>query len=106
SVLLSQLRPPTSTLFPSTTLFRSWYHSRGLPAHRPGFSYFRSHPPAPVRRTVSAGRSVLPGRRRLRRTYDLENESPMNRNDWIEIGRATSELQSRENLVCRLLLEK
>src|SRR5690606_41065030 len=27
-------------------------------------------------------------------------------NLWMEIGRAPSELQSRENLVCRLLLEK
>src|SRR5436309_5813371 len=26
--------------------------------------------------------------------------------DFVEIGRAPSELQSRENLVCRLLLEK
>src|SRR6266511_2774071 len=61
-------RPPRSTLFPYTTLFRS----------RPG----RGRPP-PVRRA--------PGRRRCTRPRSEEH---------------TSELQSRENLVCSLLLEK
>src|SRR5436309_7610186 len=59
-------RPPRSTLFPYTTLFRS---TRALPKRSPTWS-----PPA----TPSAGRSE----------------------------EHTSELQSRENLVCRLLLEK
>src|SRR5207302_5522655 len=62
-------RPPRSTLFPYTTLFRS-----GTP---------RS-----LARVRLAARSVQP-----RRVYLRSEEH-------------TSELQSRENLVCRLLLEK
>src|SRR6266511_4692096 len=61
-------RPPRSTLFPYTTLFRS--------------------PRRPSRR--SPGR-VLPTGHSQRRCRSEEH---------------TSELQSRENLVCRLLLEK
>src|SRR3712207_7538159 len=74
-------RPPRSTLFPYTTLFRS-RHRTGVPARRSGVG------PRLRRRPVQP---ALPGcRDRLLR----------------EIGRATSELQSRQYLVCRLLLEK
>src|SRR5436309_6521229 len=66
-------RPPRSTLFPYTTLFRS--------------------------------SSVMPG-------LSSWSIACMNRSSWM-IGSCrrrseehTSELQSRENLVCRLLLEK
>src|SRR5690606_42042803 len=83
-------RPPTSTLFPYTTLFRSRrsYAGEGFPgadrAHRPGR---RAAPglPGPLVR----GR---PGRGRPAAARRSEEH--------------TSELQSRENLVCRLLLEK
>src|SRR3712207_7175774 len=74
-------RPPRSTLFPYTTLFRSAPRARGLlrpPAPRP--------PPAP-------GRSLRPGRGRGARSASRSEEH-------------TSELQSRQYLVCRLLLEK
>src|SRR5690606_39789791 len=37
---------------------------------------------------------------------DLDINGLYNANTPVEIGRHTSELQSRENLVCRLLLEK
>src|SRR5438105_12816491 len=70
-------RPPRSTLFPYTTLFRS----RGL---LPGRT--RAAPPAPSA-AASAQHAAGPG-------------NP---------GRSeehTSELQSRVDLVCRLLLEK
>src|SRR5437870_9126442 len=74
-------RPPTSTLFPYTTLFRS------------------SH----VR--VAAG---LVGRERARVTHHLvplaESERRFGRGERSE--EHTSELQSRGHLVCRLLLEK
>src|SRR5258707_6080659 len=75
-------RPPRSTLFPYTTLFRS-QHSRVLAAgaaHR-------------HRRTAGLERQafLLEGRHAL---YDLRSEEH------------TSELQSRQYLVCRLLLEK
>src|SRR5436309_10813695 len=73
-------RPPRSTLFPYTTLFRS-------PAGR--CTPDRDDPRRGGARHPS--RSVQPGGPRLVRLRSEEH---------------TSELQSRENLVCRLLLEK
>src|SRR2546426_8470324 len=66
-------RPPRSTLFPYTTLFRS-------------------------------GAEQLHGQRPIGRTGldELERLGIL----FEQIGRATSELQSPCNLVCRLLLEK
>src|SRR2546427_3508866 len=76
-------RPPRSTLFPYTTLFRS--QRRG--ADRPG------EPGPPPRRRVV--RLHLHRRRRdERRAGRFRSEEH------------TSELQSQSNLVCRLLLEK
>src|SRR5438067_6673518 len=73
-------RPPRSTLFPYTTLFRS--------------SGLRRTP-----RTEGRGRSVSSCRpRRPRRTPD--------RRSCRRSEEHTSELQSRFDLVCRLLLEK
>src|SRR6266511_3298280 len=66
-------RPPRSTLFPYTTLFRS---ARPAPAPCGPPAGARAHPGRPWRRP------------------DRRSEEH------------TSELQSRENLVCRLLLEK
>src|SRR3712207_8025878 len=76
-------RPPRSTLFPYTTLFRSRLQGdgddqgaqrgvRGLPVHRP------------ARQVAAHGAARLDGRSEEH----------------------TSELQSRQYLVCRLLLEK
>src|SRR3712207_7838326 len=72
-------RPPRSTLFPYTTLFRSpdVFPSGACP------------------RQDSNLRTAL--RRRV--LYPLSYGGP-------EIGEHTSELQSRQYLVCRLLLEK
>src|SRR2546421_3221040 len=79
-------RPPRSTLFPYTTLFRS-QHARGAPPPdgRQGRAA-RPHPPLFIQ--ASAGRRAG-DRRTLRRSEEH-----------------TSELQSRSDLVCRLLLEK
>src|SRR3712207_8218620 len=74
-------RPPRSTLFPYTTLFRSrnsTYETRLL--------ILRTHPGA----TTTS-----------RRTTPTMNEISDNRSE-----EHTSELQSRQYLVCRLLLEK
>src|SRR5690606_40692835 len=83
------LRPPSSTLFPYTTLFRSPVRAKTdvvCVAHR----HVRSGHP-----DVSPdGSELLLGRRGLRRARPGRSEEH------------TSELQSRENLVCRLLLEK
>src|SRR3712207_8921708 len=85
-------RPPRSTLFPYTTLFRS----RGLLAPR-GPALERGQGPRPVRR-----RAHLP---------PADPDAPPARpGDSAGGGRRseehTSELQSRQYLVCRLLLEK
>src|SRR5690606_40401152 len=90
--------PPSSTLFPYTTLFRS---PRGRHDHRGGRAHDRDAVVAqhgqgalqPARRGSGALRSP----HRLRRTRHL---------DRPRSEEHTSELQSRENLVCRLLLEK
>src|SRR2546427_7591017 len=81
-------RPPRSTLFPYTTLFRSRAHARHPEARR-GLG----DPVAVARPHRDRGSGLEPG------------EQP-------GCGRAarseehTSELQSQSNLVCRLLLEK
>src|SRR3712207_8395851 len=74
-------RPPRSTLFPYTTLFRSLRNRRSRPAElRPGSKAGRQ---GTFRWSASGGG---------RRTSRSEEH--------------TSELQSRQYLVCRLLLEK
>src|SRR2546430_10304666 len=80
-------RPPRSTLFPYTTLFRS--HLRALAKW--GF--------------VEEAEQ-RPGRERPWRATAARIEFP---SDGLEATRSeehTSELQSQSNLVCRLLLEK
>src|SRR3712207_7182829 len=77
-------RPPRSTLFPYTTLFRSLV--AGRPRNLPG-------PGRALR--------VLVGRR-----SDSGSSSPERRRDRHRSEEHTSELQSRQYLVCRLLLEK
>src|SRR3712207_7656704 len=93
-------RPPRSTLFPYTTLFRSAEHplvagrtqSRAPPAHRDG--------------AVKGGDEVHPQPAAGRQPVGLDERGV------VEVGRGlrseehTSELQSRQYLVCRLLLEK
>src|SRR2546427_5853345 len=76
-------RPPRSTLFPYTTLFRS--HARR--PFRPG----RGTP-----REVGDQRSGGDRFRALKRSSKEDGRSEEH----------TSELQSQSNLVCRLLLEK
>src|SRR5690606_41051362 len=95
-------RPAISSPFPYTTLFRS---ARGI-GHRQGYCLLFA-----VR--ASYGALLREG------AYRLYSERPHRRTQQIRAaGRGgdaapasrseehTSELQSRENLVCRLLLEK
>src|SRR3712207_7074156 len=92
-------RPPRSTLFPYTTLFRSLWEPR--PADR-GPREDRRPAGGTARRASGCGgarRQQRPGRGRHRRRTA----------DRVLLGRSeehTSELQSRQYLVCRLLLEK
>src|SRR2546427_8757966 len=89
-------RPPRSTLFPYTTLFRSRREAgRGL---HPGRTEERDH------RRPDPG--VVRAVHRLRRHQDPAlriREVPGRR---CRSEEHTSELQSQSNLVCRLLLEK
>src|SRR2546430_10394231 len=78
-------RPPRSTLFPYTTLFRS----RDRPGARPGGT--RSQPRLTLMASEVGGEQRCGTGARLRDARSEEH---------------TSELQSQSNLVCRLLLEK
>src|SRR2546430_11743877 len=77
-------RPPRSTLFPYTTLFRS----------------------EPARAAVAA-RAGRPERRQ--EPTSLDQRLPVTLRHVVDAVRSeehTSELQSQSNIVCRLLLEK
>src|SRR3712207_8952073 len=84
-VFLMIRRPPRSTLFPYTTLFRS-----GQP-QEPGDVEPRRRRGLVLQEHVLGGAPPLPDVRRRRARRSEEH---------------TSELQSRQYLVCRLLLEK
>src|SRR5690606_41592638 len=87
-------RPPRSTLFPYTTLFRSRPLSgqrRGIDAGPARLAQRRAaRDDGRAAAGLAADRRIA-GARGVRRARSEEH---------------TSELQSRENLVCRLLLEK
>src|SRR5438876_8015600 len=74
-------RPPRSTLFPYTTLFRS---------------LSRTHPYCPRRARVASTFARTEGR----------SASSADRRSDLRSEEHTSELQSPVHLVCRLLLEK
>src|SRR3712207_8827652 len=79
-------RPPRSTLFPYTTLFRSG----GLAIVEPGTGEVKALAQSrPMGRDKKAGQTYL--------NYTIP---------WERSEEHTSELQSRQYLVCRLLLEK
>src|SRR3712207_7847364 len=86
-------RPPRSTLFPYTTLFRSLHEPldkrlRILVAGKlPRGALQPEGPTRGIGRTVSTSENLLSGM-------------------WGRSEEHTSELQSRQYLVCRLLLEK
>src|SRR5260370_6210145 len=82
-------RPPRSTLFPYTTLFRSAHARRSA---------------GTLTVPAVAGDADLAQRAGLDLTADIPGVA-----DWLAAVRSeehTSELQSHLNLVCRLLLEK
>src|SRR5258707_9863560 len=75
-------RPPRSTLFPYTTLFRSLHVDRSADRFRGPGGLMTVIAPPPIETTT---------------------QSPLGE---IRSEEHTSELQSRQYLVCRLLLEK
>src|SRR2546427_3895465 len=81
-------RPPRSTLFPYTTLFRS------------------VEPVKPILRMSGCVSNSLPTRRE-RLVVSTLNTPGGRPASWVTRSEEhTSELQSQSNLVCRLLLEK
>src|SRR5205085_6764006 len=83
-------RPPRSTLFPYTTLFRSLIEADNLERGR-----------------IVIGRDQ--GGRELKtigRPKGVHAQQPLRRAAQGRSEEHTSELQSQSNLVCRLLLEK
>src|SRR3712207_8437584 len=87
-------RPPRSTLFPYTTLFRS-------PAPAPSARARRGSRCAPAR----PGRGGVRGRS-ARTASPTPSPPPPRPPRTPRSEEHTSELQSRQYLVCRLLLEK
>src|SRR5688572_32735813 len=85
------LRPPRSTLFPYTTLFRS----RSLGFHK-------SHTSMRIDRLASLIAFACLAASVLSKSSTGESSEK----DLIRSEEHTSELQSQSNLVCRLLLEK
>src|SRR2546422_5456493 len=88
-------RPPRSTLFPYTTLFRSCKRARDAPAITSPEAVLETIEEG-FGRTISS--DLMSGVRRIKRTDPERNETRSEEH--------TSELQSRLHLVCRLLLEK
>src|SRR5688572_31241305 len=85
-----RLRPPSSTLFPYTTLFRSTVGLTVTGVHRAAVTH--REPLSGSRETGAA-------------TYEVREPDSGSR--WVTRSEEhTSELQSQSNLVCRLLLEK
>src|SRR3712207_7076111 len=85
-------RPPRSTLFPYTTLFRSC----------------KNHGDAPHRRPWLAGAGMVVRREALEGCGWVDRQFLEDRagSRLVRSEEHTSELQSRQYLVCRLLLEK
>src|SRR2546429_6700045 len=88
-------RPPRSTLFPYTTLFRS----PGILSN--GGSMHQKHPPANVATTLPGGMAADCVCATATATKPQKIAANVIRSE-----EHTSELQSRLHLVCRLLLEK
>src|SRR2546427_7643661 len=86
-------RPPRSTLFPYTTLFRS-IHENIKPLHE--------YVERLNRYATLEGLEIL----RWRWAAKSGDIKPSFSGNWARSEEHTSELQSQSNLVCRLLLEK
>src|SRR3712207_8248081 len=98
-------RPPRSTLCPYTTLCRSLAPD-GHPAPRPGQYARGGARVSPRTPEVWAGVECTANRVRDRYHDQLARNGHLVRLDDLRSEEHTSELQSRQYLVCRLLLEK
>src|SRR5690554_7685015 len=91
-------RPPRSTLFPYTTLFRSYSSTEEL---------VEAAVPSSIRAQELASSSLPPAATEREALAELRAYARRNTvNRSLRSEEHTSELQSRPHLVCRLLLEK
>src|SRR3712207_7486350 len=95
-------RPPRSTLFPYTTLFRSGRAVRFLQAGVEPQHLIRAQARSQVLHLMRVGTQGASLGQLARGTLDEHSEPRFVRRSEEH----TSELQSRQYLVCRLLLEK
>src|SRR3712207_7300532 len=99
-------RPPRSTLFPYTTLFRSG--RAGVPAALRHYQRLRMPRTARVQQAMRANAKhhhEKDGAAQRERDRRMTEDLSLSGMDWL-YGRSeehTSELQSRQYLVCRLL---
>src|SRR3712207_7937764 len=92
-------RPPRSTLFPYTTLFRSHHQTDESGAARRSAGAWAEREPR--------SRATTPGGRRAVPSAAAATQASTHRATVLRRSEEhTSELQSRQYLVCRLLLEK
>src|SRR3712207_7584389 len=106
-------RPPRSTLFPYTTLFRSGKIKELLSKREYVITNHNLHLSVSMRSFRAENVSnfvhylLERDKKKAEATFvSLEKYPILLTRDINKIGRATSELQSRQYLVCRLLLEK
>src|SRR5437899_10053950 len=93
-------RPPRATLFPYTTLFRSW---RAFPEARAGAL---PPPSRPDFASAALGRTRAVPFAFRQRSAALSGSNLPSAVSRLRSEEHTSELQSLRHLVCRLLLEK
>src|SRR2546430_5921144 len=94
-------RPPRSTLFPYTTLFRSKRPDDANDTPRRFVIYITVN----HQHADAINREIAHAHIFVEQTEDTESETD-ERRQFIRSEEHTSELQSQSNLVCRLLLEK
>src|SRR2546430_4034049 len=91
-------RPPRSTLFPYTTLFRSRIN---FVPNEPKAGFVNSE-----QKDFWGATRMPPDRSGVPENGSERNQPTSNETGFIRSEEHTSELQSQSNLVCRLLLEK
>src|SRR5688572_31884833 len=95
-------RPPRSTLFPYTTLFRSDSLTHHFASREPGET-----PVAFAKRMVGSAAAVYANDDPVLRACAVARNTDVQIREMMDRSEEhTSELQSQSNLVCRLLLEK
>src|SRR3712207_7795522 len=94
-------RPPRSTLFPYTTLFRSYGITAMSEATRERASDVNRVSPA-----IAAGEDHLLAELADDFAARVRDHQHPKVDEYVRSEEHTSELQSRQYLVCRLLLEK